>query len=139
MLADAVVIIHAAYVMFVVLGFAAILAGFALEWQWVREFRFRLLHLVAIALVFLEAALGMMCPLTTLENSLRARAGQARYPGDFIGFWAHRLIFYNAPPWMFTTLYAAFTILVAATFWLAPPKWPRRSLSANGGPKLPGE
>ena len=28
---------------------------------------------------------------------------------------------------MFTAVYAAFTILVAATFWLAPPKWPRRS------------
>ncbi len=125
-LADAVVIIHAAYVVFVVFGLAAILIGVALEWDWVRGFCFRLTHLVAIALVCLEAILGVMCPLTTLEGWLRARAGQARYPGDFIGYWAHRLIFYDAPPWIFTALYAAFTILVAAAFWLAPPKWPHR-------------
>lgn len=127
MLADAVVMIHAAYVVFVVFGLAAILIGVALEWEWVRGFCFRLSHLVAIVLVCLEAILGVMCPLTTLEDSLRARAGQARYPGDFIGYWTHHLIFYNASPWIFTALYAAFTILVAATFWLAPPKWPCRS------------
>ncbi len=126
-LADAVVMIHAAYVVFVVFGLAAILVGVALEWEWVRGFWFRLSHLVAIALVFLEAILGVMCPLTTLEDWLRAKAGQARYPGDFIGYWTHNMIFYNAPPWIFTSLYAAFTILVAATFWLAPPKWPRRN------------
>lgn len=126
-LADAVAIIHAAYVAFVVFGLAAILVGVALEWEWVRGFCFRLSHLVAIALVFLEEILGVMCPLTTLEDSLRERAGQARYPGDFIGYWAHRLIFYSAPPWMFTALYAAFTMLVVAAFWLAPPKSPRRS------------
>jgi len=125
-LADVVVIIHAAYVVFVVFGFAAILIGVVLGWEWVRGWCFRLSHLVAIALVCLEAVLGVMCPLTTLEDSLRARAGQARYPGDFIGYWAHRLIFYSAPPWMFTALYVAFTILVAATFWFAPPEWPRR-------------
>ncbi len=125
-LADAVVIIHAAYVVFVVFGLAAILIGVALGWGWVRGFCFRLAHLVAIALVCLEAILGVMCPLTTLEDWLRARAGQARYPGDFIGYWAHRLIFYDAPPWIFTALYAGFTILVAAAFWLAPPKWPHR-------------
>jgi hypothetical protein len=126
-LADAVVMIHAAYVVFVVFGLAAILVGVVLEWKWVRGFCFRLSHLVAVALVCLEAILGVMCPLTTLEDSLRARAGQARYPSDFIGYWTHRLIFYNAPTWIFTALYAAFTILVAATFWFAPPKWPRHS------------
>ncbi len=68
MLADAVVIIHAAYVGFVVFGLAAILIGVALEWDWVRGFCFRLSHLVAIALVCLEAILGVMCPLTTLRT-----------------------------------------------------------------------
>ncbi len=133
-LADAVVIVHAAYVVFVVFGLAAILIGVVLEWEWVRGFCFRLSHLVAIALVCFEAILGVTCPLTTLEDSLRARAGQARYPGDFIGYWAHRLIFYNAPPWIFTALYAAFTILVAAIFWFAPPKWPRHG--AHSGRRL---
>ena len=125
-LADAVVVLHAAYVAFVVLGFAAIFAGVALGWDWVRNFSFRIAHLAAIALVCVESILGAACPLTTLENALRGRAGRARYPGDFVGYWAHRLIFYDAPPWTFIALYAVLTILALAIFWLAPPAWPRR-------------
>jgi Protein of Unknown function (DUF2784) len=122
-LADAVVIFHAAYVAFVVVGCAAILVGVAREWEWVRGLKFRVAHLIAIAFVFVESIVGAVCPLTILENALRARAGQARYPGDFVGYWAHRLIFYEAPSWMFTALYAALTVLVAAGFWLAPPRF----------------
>jgi hypothetical protein len=125
-LADAVVILHAAYVAFVVFGFVAILAGVVFEWEWVRGFGFRLAHLAAIALVCVEGIVGAMCPLTTVENALRARAGQAHYPSDWVGYWAHRLIFYDAPPWVFAALYAAFMVLVAEIFWLAPPKWPSR-------------
>jgi len=124
-LADAVVILHAAYVGFVVFGFAAILVGVVVGWRWVRSFGFRLAHLGAIALVCVESILGAACPLTTLENVLRERAGQVRYPGNFVGYWAHRLIFYDAPPWAFTALYAALTTLALAIFWLAPPVWPR--------------
>lgn len=119
--ADAVVIFHAAYVAFVVVGCVAIVVGVRRKWEWVRGFKFRVAHFVAIALVFVEAITGTVCPLTTLENELRARAGQARYPGDFLGYWAHRLIFYDAPPWVFTTLYASVTILLVAGLWLAPP------------------
>jgi hypothetical protein len=121
-LADAVVIFHAAYVAFVVVGCAAILVGAACNWEWVRGMKFRVAHLIAIALVLVEAMVGVVCPLTVLENALRARAGQTRYPGDFVGYWAHRLIFYDAPPWMFTALYAGLTILIAAGFWLVPPR-----------------
>jgi multisubunit Na+/H+ antiporter MnhB subunit len=124
-LADLVVVTHAAFVGFVVFGLAAILVGVALEWNWVRSVRFRTAHLIAIGLVCMDALLGLMCPLTTFENWLRAMAGQARYPGDFIGYWAHRLIFYNAPLWVFRDAYMGFGVLVLLTFWLAPPQ-PRR-------------
>jgi len=98
-----------------------------------RSFGFRLAHLAAIASVCAEAIVGAACPLTTLENALRERAGQARYPGNFVGYWAHRLIFYDAPPWAFTGLYFALTILALATFWLAPPKWSWQGpLTENG-------
>ena len=124
-LAGAVVILHATYVGFVVCGFVAIFVGVALGWSWVRSLRFRLAHLAAIALVCVEAIVGALCPLTTLEDALRERAGQTRYPGDFVGYWAHRLIFYDAPPWAFTGLYFGLTILALAIFWLAPPVRPR--------------
>lgn len=124
--ADAVVLCHAAYVAFVVFGFIAILAGAALGAKWVRNFWFRILHLAAIGLVLAEALLGMICPLTWLENTLRVRADQAGYPADFIRYWVHRLIFFAWTPWVFVALYAGFTIAVAAAFWLIPPQAPRR-------------
>jgi hypothetical protein len=126
-LADAIVIVHAAYVAFVVGGLAAILLGAAMRWRWTRSFAFRITHLAAIALVCLESIVGVMCPLTTLEDSIRSRAGAASYPGDFIGYWTHRLIFYDFPPWIFTTSYIAFAAIVAITLFLIPPRWPTRT------------
>jgi len=131
-LADLVVIFHAAYVAFVVLGLVAILAGIAMRWNWVRGFTFRAAHLAAIALVCIEALIGAMCPLTTLEDSLRIKGGEAPYPGDFIGYWAHDLIFYNAPSWVFTTCYLIFGALVVLVFVMAPPYLPRRIRRASG-------
>jgi Protein of Unknown function (DUF2784) len=126
-LADAVVIIHAAYVAFVVFGLIAILLGAAMRWRWTRSFAFRLTHLAAIALVCLESIVGVMCPLTSLENSIRARSGASQYPDDFVAHWAHRMIFYNFPPWIFTTAYISFAILVAITFIAFPPRRPSRA------------
>ena len=122
-LADSVVVVHAAYVGFVVGGFAAILIGVALGWRWARNRYFRAAHLAAIALVCVESVVGVMCPLTSLEDWMRQRGGAARYPGDFVGYWAHRLIFYDLPPWMFTIAYIAFAALVVITFILLPPRW----------------
>lgn len=121
-LADLVVALHIAYVAFVVLGLAAILIGAAAGWRWVRNLWFRAAHLAAIALVLFESLAGVACPLTTIENSLRIRAGQSAYAANFLGYWLDRLIFYHAPEWVFIALYAIFTLAVALTFWLVPPR-----------------
>lgn len=73
-LADAVVLLHATFVVFVVLG------GF-LTWRW----RWVVWAHVPCALwgVAIEYA-GWICPLTPLENALRARAGLEGYSGGFI-------------------------------------------------------
>lgn len=123
-LADAVVIVHAAYVGFVVFGFAAILIGVIRHWRWVRNFWFRAAHLASIGVVALMTLADIACPLTTLENYLRQKAGEARYPADFIGYWAHQLIFFQGPPWVFTVCYVGFALLVIAVFVLAPPRRP---------------
>ncbi|MGH7934129.1 MAG: DUF2784 domain-containing protein [Candidatus Binataceae bacterium] len=130
MLADGVVIVHAAYVGFVVIGFALILIGGASGWRWVRSFWFRMAHLAAIAFVCAEALTGVICPLTTLEDWLRVRAGQFGYSNDFVGYWVDRLIFYNFPPWIFVVCYAAFALAVAAALVAVPPRWraPRGSM-----------
>jgi hypothetical protein len=73
-----------------------------------------------------QSYFGMVCPLTTLENYLRVSGGQDAYTeAGFIQDWLHRLIFFRAQPWVFTLCYTLFGLLVVATMWFAPPRWPR--------------
>ena len=120
--ADFVVVLHAAYVLFVIFGQLAILIGILCRWAWVRNTWFRWLHLAAISIVVVESLLGIVCPLTTFEGWLRSRAGQTGYRGDFVGHWVHELLFYDAPAWVFTLVYAAFGLLVVVAFIVAPPR-----------------
>lgn len=121
LLADAVLVAHALFVAFVVVGQVLIMLGLALGWRWVRNFRLRMAHLVAIAFVVLQTWLGQLCPLTILENDLRRRAGDASYEGAFIEHWLHRLIFYEAQSWVFTAAYTLFGVLVALTWYFGRP------------------
>jgi len=119
--ADAVLLVHALFVLFVVSGLILILAGGALGWAWVRLRWFRITHLVAIGVVVIQSWLGAICPLTTLESLLRARAGGSGYPGSFIAHWVEALLYYQAPSWVFVVCYTAFGVLVAAAwFWVRP-------------------
>lgn len=118
--ADLVAAIHALYVGFVVFGLVAILAGYVVDWRWIRNPYFRISHLIAILFVCAETVFGIDCPLTTIENALRLRAGQTAYPGQFIGYWLDRLIFYNFPPWVFAVIYLAFSAAIGAMLWLVP-------------------
>ena len=125
-LADLIVVFHASYVAFVVMGLAAILVGTIFRWNWIRNVSFRIIHLAMIGIVVCEAITGIPCPLTVWEKWLRVQGGQASYPGDFLGYWAHRFIFFLAEPWVFTLLYTLFGLAVLAAFVLAPPRWPGR-------------
>jgi hypothetical protein len=136
MLADLMVVIHASYASFVVLGLAAILAGVVFRWSWVRNVWFRAAHLVAIGIVVAESLAGIPCPLTVWEKQLRELGGQAHYAGDFLGYWAHRLLFFDAPPWVFTVIYTLFGLAVLAAFVLAPPRRRSRSASTATRPTL---
>lgn len=109
-------VVHALFVAFVVIGQGLILVGLWRNWAWVRHRGFRLAHLAAIGVVVLQAWLGVLCPLTIIENALRERAGEAAYQGSFIQHWLHRLIFYDAEGWVFTVVYTAFGVLVVLTW-----------------------
>jgi len=121
-LADLTLVLHATYVLFVVGGQLLILLGWVLNWMWTRRFLFRLLHLVAIGFVMLEAWFGVTCPLTLLESKMRERAGSAVYHSSFIRYWLDRLIFYVAPEWIFTLIYTVFALLVILTWVFYPPR-----------------
>jgi hypothetical protein len=73
--ADAVVLLHAAFVLFVMAG-----GVLALWWRWIAW-----VHLPAVAWGVLVEYAGWICPLTPLEDELRRRAGAIAYSGDFIG------------------------------------------------------
>jgi len=116
--ADALLVLHFAIVVFIVGGLLLTWVGAALGWRWVRNPWFRYLHLAAIAFVALEALVGMICPLTLWEDALR---GGAR-PDSFIGRWVQRLLYYRAPEWVFTVLYAAWAAATLVTLRLVPPR-----------------
>ena len=127
LLADIVLIIHLGFVLFVVAGLILIVFGGVRGWRWIRNPWFRMAHLAAIAVVVGESWSSVACPLTTLENALRAQAGAATYDGGFIVHWLQGLLFYDAPLWVFTLCYSSFGALIAAS-WLL---WRPRRLLGN--------
>lgn len=72
--AQAVLVVHALFVVWVLLGAAAV-------WRWPR---LAVLHLPAVAWVVWLEWTGAICPLTPLEVRLLQAAGQAGYSGGFI-------------------------------------------------------
>jgi len=121
-LADAVLLLHFGIVLFVVLGLPLIVIGNRAGWAWANEFWWRLAHLVAIAVVALQAWLGQYCPLTILESWLRVQAGESGYAGSFIEHWLQSVLYYQAPLWVFAILYTAFGLTVAWAWWRYPPQ-----------------
>jgi hypothetical protein len=115
--ADVVLIVHFAFVLFIIGGLLAIWVGALASWDWTRNFWFRALHLAAICFVTAEAVLGLACPLTIWENALRG-VGNER---SFVGRWVHRLLFYDLPESVFTTAYVIFAFAVILTYWRLPP------------------
>ena len=121
LLADAVLTLHVAVVAFVVGGLVLVVIGNLRNWWWVNSLSFRLAHLGAIVLVVAEAWLGVTCPLTAFEMWLRTRAHATTYSGTFIEHWLQRVLYYEAPSWVFALGYSLFGLLVVATWLYFPP------------------
>ncbi len=119
-MADALLVLHFLIAGFIVAGLILVWIGAAFgsttRWAWIRNPWFRYLHLAAIVFVAIEALLGIACPLTLWEDLLR---GGVR-PESFVGRWVHRLLYYNAPEWLFTTLYAAWAAATLITLRFVP-------------------
>jgi hypothetical protein len=75
LLADLLVVAHIAFVIFVAAGGLLVLRWPRVAW----------VHLPAAAWGALVEIAGWICPLTPLENALRARGGLDVYTGDFVG------------------------------------------------------
>lgn len=121
-LADAILVLHTGIVAFVVLGLGAILLGGWLDWGWVRNRWFRIAHAGLVGFIALQAWLGELCPLTVWEQALRRRAGQTAYGESFIEHWLSKILFFEAPWWVFVAVYTVFLALVVASWWWVRPR-----------------
>jgi hypothetical protein len=74
LLADLIVALHAAFILFVVGG-----VGLVVRWP-----RLLPVHLVCVAWGAYTEFTGTVCPLTPLENQFRRLAGESGYTGGFI-------------------------------------------------------
>jgi hypothetical protein len=74
LLADATVVLHFAFVLFVVLGGLLVLRWPRVAW----------VHLPAAAWGAWVEFAGWICPLTPMENWLRTRGGEAVYTVSFV-------------------------------------------------------
>lgn len=125
-IADAILVLHVAFVIYVVFGLLLIYVGHFLHWSWVRNFWFRISHLIAIGIVVLQSWAGMVCPLTVWEMSLRQEAGDATYSGSFIQHWLQSILYYSAPEWVFILVYTTFGCLVVMSWFIVKPRLPKK-------------
>ena len=120
-LADAIVVIHFCWILFMLLGFILTLGGFFWK-RFFDKWLFRIIHLCGIIYVTLLAVLRQYCPLTILENSLRPKCNTGvKYPGSFIVYYIEKLVYPDVDVSIIlipTIFIAAFTVII---FIIRPP------------------
>ena len=135
LLAHIVLVIHFAFVSFVVVGLLLTWIGYFLNWSFVRNFYFRAAHILAMGVVLLEALFGIVCPLTTWEIQLRKLGGQVVYEDQtFMQYWIHKIMFFQMEPVTFQLIYGCFfTALLLSFFFVRPraPGWLTRKIDAG--------
>lgn len=121
--ADIILIIHLLYVFFAIGGELLIVFGAVFKWNFIRIVSFRVVHLIAVIFVAIEAILGITCPLTSLEYKFRLLSGQhVESDLSFVGGLVQRIIFYDFPSYIFTMSYILFGLIVITTIIFIPPK-----------------
>jgi hypothetical protein len=124
LLADALLSLHMLVVLLVVGLLPLVLVGRGLGWRWVRHRGLRLTHLGLMAFITVQAWLGQLCPLTVWEQELRRLAGHSSYSESFIEHWLSRLLYWDAPWWVFVAAYTVFALIVASAWWWVRPVSP---------------
>jgi hypothetical protein len=107
--ADLVVLVHLAFVAFVVLGGLLVLRRPWVAW----------IHLPAALWGALIEFGGWICPLTPLEVALRQSAGEAGYSGGFIEHYVVALLYPEALTRELQIAFGALVVLVNACLYFA--------------------
>ena len=117
-IADVILFFHFLIIIFIVSLFFVVPVGYKLNWQWQKNEKLRLLHLVLITIVTFESIIGITCPLTFIENNLRG----IHISNSFISIWLTKIVFWQLPSIFFLIIYSLclfWTILMWIKF---PPK-----------------
>jgi hypothetical protein len=107
--ADAVLVVHLLFVVFVVAGGALVLRWPKLAWA----------HLPAVVWAALVEVNGWICPLTPLEVALRKGAGEAGYSGDFIEHYIVALLYPEGLTRAMQLALGALVVLINAAVYIA--------------------
>ena len=125
-LADTILIIHLAWIVFMLLGFVLTVRGFfrpAFFDHWL----FRTIHLAGILFVALWEILGKYCPLTLWESGLRRHYNpDVDYPGSFIVGHIEKLIYPDVSPLVVIIPTIAIALFTLVMFVIRPPAKFRR-------------
>ncbi len=132
LLADLVTIVHLATVVFMLTGLLAIPIGGLRGWRWVRNLKFRLIHLAIMAYIAVNAIRGELCFLTYWERDLRNAAGQRireeagrkiREDMSFVGRLLHNILFVDVDQRVLHGIYLGLAALLVVGVVLVPPRW----------------
>jgi len=117
LLGQLILALHLGVIAFNVAGLVVIPLGAALGWRLVRIRSLRLLHLGALAVVALQAALGRACFLTIWQSDLTGGGRE----DPLIMRWVNSVVFWPLPIWVFTALYlTVFAYVLALWWWVRP-------------------
>lgn len=114
--ADLVMVLHAAFSLFVVVGLVCIVTGLILGWSWTDNTRFRVLHLAATLIVVLRVWLDVPCPFSAAEDQLRLQTSASCVFSSDLHHAFHRLAFRGTNPSGFARSTTTIGLIVAAAF-----------------------
>ncbi len=115
-MADVVLIAHFCVVFYVTFGLVVLPIGYKFNWKWTRNKKIRLIHVLLLGFITLEAILGIACPLTQIESHLR----NIDFSQTFVSYWITQLIYWDLPTNFFIILYLSCT-LWSLLFWVIHP------------------
>ena len=109
--------LHLAIIVFNIAGCVLIPLGAWRGWRWVREFWWRLTHVLSLAVVAVQALLGRACFLTIWQDQLSG----STHVQPLIEGWMNRLVYWPLPMWVFVVAYVAvFAYVIGLWIWVRP-------------------
>ena len=116
--ANIVLFFHLLVVIFITSGFVLIPIGYKLNWGWAANIKLRIFHCGMMAFITLETLLGVTCPLTSIESTLRG----IHQPKSFVVYWISEIIYWDLPTSFFIILYSVLLGWNLLMWKLFPPR-----------------